>query len=42
MLTYHDVPEVRGMALEHGFRVSEVTMKTVHHKVINELLICKP
>jgi DNA adenine methylase len=42
MLTYHDVPEVRQMALEHGFRVSEVTMRTVHHKVINELAIFKP
>jgi DNA adenine methylase len=42
MMTYDDVPAVRGMALEHGFRLSTVQMKTTHHKVINELLICKP
>jgi len=36
MMTYHDVPEVRGMALEHGFRLSTVRMKTAHHKVVNE------
>jgi DNA adenine methylase len=42
MLTYHDVPEVRQMALEHGFGVSVVQMKTTHHRVINELLIFKP
>lgn len=41
LMTYHDVPEVRGMAFEHGFNISEVPMKTVHHKVINELLIFK-
>jgi DNA adenine methylase len=42
MMTYDDASQVRGMALEHGFRVSTVTMKTTHHKVIKELMIFKP
>lgn len=41
MLTYHDVPEVRALAKRHKFEVREISMKTTHHKVQNELLILK-
>jgi DNA adenine methylase len=42
MLTYDDSPEVRAMAVEHGFRVEPVPMKNTHHALIKELLILKP
>jgi DNA adenine methylase len=41
MLTYHDVPEVRALARRHKFEVREISMKTTHHRVQNELLILK-
>lgn len=42
MLTYDDAPEVRALAVAHGFRVEPVPMKNTHHEVIRELLILKP
>jgi len=42
MLTYDDTPEVREMALRHGFRIAPIPMKNSHHEIIRELLILKP
>lgn len=41
MLTYDDAPEVRRLAIRHGFRVEQVPMKSTHHAVQFELLILK-
>jgi DNA adenine methylase len=41
LMTYHDVPEVRSLAEQHGFEVRKVSMKTTHHKMQSELLILK-
>jgi DNA adenine methylase len=41
MLTYDEAPEVRALAMLHGFQINAVPMKNTHHKIMNELVITK-
>ncbi len=41
MLTYDDSPEVRQLAKNYGFTVSQVPMKSTHHAVHKELIITR-
>jgi DNA adenine methylase len=39
MMTYDDAEEVQEMALQHGFSIKRVPMKTTHHSTTFEILI---
>lgn len=41
LMTYDNAPEIRMMALDHGFVVREVLMKNTHHSHKIELLISR-
>lgn len=41
LLTYDDTPEVRGLAVNHGFICESIAMKNTHHARLTELLIAR-
>lgn len=42
MMTYDDSPEVRELAKQFEFRVTQVPMKSTHHEVHKELVLIRP
>lgn len=39
IMTYDDAPEVRALAVQYGFQIEMVPMKTTHHALAHELVI---
>lgn len=41
LMTYEDAPEVRQLAIDHGFELRSIAMKTTHHARKQELMISR-
>lgn len=39
LMTYDDNPDVRALAIQHGFATQAVAMKNTHHAAMTELLV---
>ena len=41
LMTYDNCPEICHMAMQHGFDIEPVAMKSTHHATMTELLVAK-